>query len=102
IADPRTDRSDHRLDLGVGEHLVDPVFLRVDHLAAQRQDRLVDPVSGLDRRPPCGVALDEEGLTPFRIVYMKNGELARQRGALEGALSPRELPRLTGCLPRVP
>ena len=40
LADPGADRGHDRLDLRVREHLVDPVLLGVDHLPAQRQDRL--------------------------------------------------------------
>ena len=35
---------DHRLDLRVGEHLVDACLLHVQDLAADRQDRLIHPV----------------------------------------------------------
>ena len=45
-----------RLDLRVREHLVDPVLLGVDHLPAQRQDRLEEPVARVaspSRRPSC-------------------------------------------------
>ena len=48
VADAGADRRHHRLDLGVREHLVDAVLLGVDHLAAQRQDRLEVLVAGVD------------------------------------------------------
>ncbi len=52
VADTRADGGDHRLDLGVREHLVDPVLLGVDHLAAQRQDRLEERSRASFAEPP--------------------------------------------------
>ena len=102
VADPGPDRSDHRLDLGVRQHLVDPILLGVDHLAAQRQNRLVDPVSGLDGRPSGGVPLDEEELGVLGIIRLAVGQLAGQRRALESAFASRQLARLARRLARVP
>ena len=62
LADAGADRGDERLDLGVREHLVDPVLLDVDDLAAERQDRLRVPVAALLRGAARGVALDDEEL----------------------------------------
>jgi hypothetical protein len=99
VADACPDRGDHRLDLRVREHLVDPVLLGVDHLAAQRQDRLEGAVARVHGRAAGGVALDEEQLGRGRIGDLAVGQLAGQRGALECALAPRQLPRLARRLP---
>ena len=52
VRDARADRGDDRLDLLVGENLVDPVLLGVDHLPAERQDRLVAAVARVHGRAP--------------------------------------------------
>ena len=101
VADPRADRGDHRLDLEVREHLVDPVLLRVDHLAAQRQDRLEGAVARVDRRAAGRVALDQVELGRLGIADRAVGELAGQRHAVERALPASQLARLAGGLPRV-
>ena len=100
VADARADRGDHRLDLLVREHLVDPVLLGVDDLAAQRQDRLVGAVARVLRRAAGRVALDEVELGDLRIADLAVGELARQRRVLERALAPGQLARLPRRLAR--
>ena len=62
VRNPGADRRDQRLDLVVGENLVDPALLDVDDLAAQRQHRLRVPVAPLLRRAARRVALDDEQL----------------------------------------
>src|SRR6185436_14071364 len=82
------------------EHLVDPVLLGVDHLAAQGQDRLERAVSGVDGGAAGGVALDEEQLGRGGVADLAVGQLARQRRALERALAPGQLARLARRLTR--
>ena len=60
FADPGTDRCDERLDLGVGEDLVEGSPFDVQHLAAQRQNRLGLGITGIARRTTGRVALDDE------------------------------------------
>ena len=91
VAEARSDRRDHRLDLGVREHLVDAVLLGVDDLPAQRQDRLRHPVARLFGGTAGGVALDDEELRGIRVLDRAVGELARKRRVLERALSPCQL-----------
>src|SRR5919197_2682863 len=100
VEDAGADRGDHRLDLRVREHLVDSVLLRVDDLAAQREDRLVRPVARVLRGTAGRVALDEVELRRFGVANLTVGELAGKRRALERALAARELPRLARRLPR--
>ena len=76
VADAGSDRGDHRLDLEVREHLVDPVLFGVDDLPAQRQDRLEETITSVDRRAAGRVALHEEKLGGLRIVDLAVGELA--------------------------
>src|SRR5205823_1556712 len=102
VADARADRGDHRLDLGVREHLVDAVLLAVDDLPAERQDRLEEAVARLDGRAAGRVSLDEVELRRLRVVDLAVGELARQRRALERALAARQLTRLARRLASVP
>ncbi len=77
VRDPGSDRGHHRLDLHVGEHLVDPVLIGVDHLAAQREDRLEEAVARVDGGAAGGVALHEEEFGRFGIADLAVGELAR-------------------------
>jgi hypothetical protein len=78
VRDAGADRGDDRLDLLVRQDLVDPVLLRVDDLAAEREDRLVAAVARVDRRPAGGHALDEEELRGFRVGDLAVGEPARE------------------------
>jgi hypothetical protein len=48
LRNPRADGRNDRLDLLVGKNLVYSVLLSVDHLAAQREDRLERPVAPVD------------------------------------------------------
>ena len=98
VAETGSDRGDHRLDLGVREHLVDAVLLGVDDLPAQRQDRLRHAVARLFRRAAGRVALDDEELRQVGILDRAVGELARKRRVLERALATRELARLPSGL----
>ena len=79
VPDARTDRGDHRLNLGIREHLVDAVLLAVDDLATQRQDRLVRAVAPRLRGTARRVALDDEQLSRLGVADRAVGELARQR-----------------------
>src|SRR5581483_181601 len=60
--------------------------------------RLEEPVAGVDGRPAGRVALDQEELGRLGVLDLAVGQLARQRGALERRLPPRQLPRLPRCL----
>ena len=90
VADARADHLHEQLDLGVGEHLVDPVLLRVDDLPAQRQDRLVRLVARLLGCAAGGVPLDDEHLGKLRVAHLAVGELLRDLAA-EGALAARQV-----------
>src|SRR6185437_12377055 len=102
IADVRADRGDDRLDLRIREDFVDPVLLGVDHLAAQGQDRLKGAVPGVDGGAAGRVALDEVELGGRWIVDRAVRELARERHAVERALTAGQLARLAGRLARIP
>ena len=62
LVDAGAERGDDRLDLGVGQHLVDAGLLDVEDLAADRQDRLDPRVAALLGRAAGRVALDDEDL----------------------------------------
>ena len=98
VAEAGADRRDHRLDLVVREHLVDPVLLAVDDLPAQRQDRLVGAVAGLLGGAAGAVALDDVELAEVCVLERAVGELARERRVLERALAARQLAGLAGRL----
>ena len=87
LADPGADGGDQRADLLVGEHLVDPVLLGVDDLAAERQDRLRVAIAPLLGGAAGRIALDDEQLGERRIAHRAVGELARQIRVLERRLA---------------
>ena len=68
LAEAAAYRRDNRANLGVGEHLVNPRLLDVQHLAAQRQYRLRGAVAARLRGASCGVALYEEQLGLLRVA----------------------------------
>jgi len=100
--DAGADRRDQRLDLGVLQDFVRPGLLDVEDLPANRQDRLDARVARVLGRSPGRVPLDDEELALARFVRRAVHELARQAGAVEGALSTGEVARvargLTGPL----
>ncbi len=68
---------DHGLDLRVGQHLVNAGLLHVQDLAADRQDRLIIPVSGCLGRTACGISLyDERSHICDAIPALTVGQLA--------------------------
>ena len=87
LADARAQRRNQRAIGLVSEQFVEPRALDVEHLAAQRQDRLCASIATLFGRTPGGVAFDDEELGQLRIALRAIGQLARQRGTLERALA---------------
>ena len=59
---------DHRLDLGVCQHLVDACLLDVEDLSADRQDRLIISVARSLCTAPGGISLDDKDLT-LAVVF---------------------------------
>src|SRR6476620_2947999 len=96
LADARAERGDERLDLVVGEDLVDARLLDVEDLAADGQDRLRVRVAGLRGRAAGAVALDDEDLGEARVLALAVLELAGQAARLEQALAARGLAGLAG------
>ena len=87
VADAGAERRDHRLDLGVLQHLVDPGLLDIEDLAAQREDGLRGAVAPLLGRAAGGVTLDDEQLGDLRFLDHAVGELAREAHAAHGRLA---------------
>src|SRR5437879_1769242 len=77
-ADAGAQGRDEEPDLLVREHLVVARLLRVDDLAAERQDGLRLPVSPLLGGAARGVTLDEEELPELRVALRAIGQLGRQ------------------------
>ena len=75
-------------------HLVEARLLDVEHLAAQRQDRLELAVAALLGGAAGGIALDEVELAQRRVLLLAVGELAGQADAVEHALAAGHLARL--------
>ena len=89
LADAGADGGDHRLDFLVLENLVEPRFLDVDQLAADRQDRLITAVASLLGRAAGGIALDNVELGQLRIALGAVGQFAGQAAAGERAFADR-------------
>ena len=94
VAHAGADRGDQRLDLGVGQDLVDAALLDVQDLPAQRQDRLRVAVAGAHGRAAGRVALDDEQLRERRVLDRAVGELAGQGRVLERRLASGQVARL--------
>ena len=77
-ADAAAERGDDVLELLVRQHLLGRRLLGVEHLAAQREDRLGAPVAALLGRAAGRVALDDEQLALAGIGRRAVGELAGQ------------------------
>ncbi len=99
-ADVGAQRGDQRGDLLRRDQLVEARLLDVEHLAAQRQDRLELAIAPLLGRAARRIALDDEDLRERRILLLAVGQLARQPDAVEQPLAARHLARLARGLAR--
>ena len=79
VADPRAERRDHRADLLVGEHLIEPFFLDVERFSAQGKNGLKLPHARLLRRAARRIALDDKQLVKLGFLARTGGELAHER-----------------------
>ena len=82
LADAAAERGDQIGELLVLEHLRQRHALGVQHLAAQRQDRLAGAIASLLRRPAGGVAFDDEQLAVFAAGA---GAVAQLAGQIQAA-----------------
>ncbi len=103
LAETTTKRRQQRDDLLGRNHLVEPGLFDVEHLAAQRQDRLELAVAALLGGTAGGIALDDIKLAKCRIFFLTVGELAGQSDVVEHAFAASHFARLacrfacTGC-----
>ena len=67
---------DHRLDLRIRQHLVHRRLLDIQDLAADRQDRLIFPVSRRLGRTARGISLDDKDLALRRVPALAVRKLA--------------------------
>ena len=100
LAESCTERGDHRAELLIAVDLVQTRLLDVQHLAPERQNRLITAVASLLGRAARRVALDDVDLGERRIALLTVGQLARQTAGLQRTLSARHLTRLARRLPR--
>ena len=91
LAHTAAERADDVLQLLVREQLLATRLLRIEHLAAQRQDRLRRAVTALLGGPSGGVSLDDEelGVAPRRRKAV--AELAGQCEAAARRAPARDL-----------
>ena len=87
LADAVADGRDDVADLLVAEHAVEPGPLDVEDLAAEREDRLVEPVAAPLGGPAGRVALDQEQLAGVLVVGGAVHQLAGQPAAGEDPLA---------------
>ena len=83
LADAGAQRRDHRAELLVEQHLIQPLLLHVQRLAPQRKDRLEAAVAALLGAATCGVALDDEQLVQRGVPAGAAGQLAHQRRCVQ-------------------
>ncbi len=74
----------------LASRLVEARLLDVQHLAAQRQDRLELAVAALLGRAACGVTLDDVQLAQRGVLLLAVGQLAGQARAFQHALAARQ------------
>src|SRR5262249_1445701 len=91
---------DEETDLLMGQYLVVPRLLGVDHLATERQDGLDPTVASLLGRAARGVAFDQEQLAGDRIAFRAVRQLPWKIVVVDSLLA-REPTRLAGSLARL-
>src|SRR5207237_2548751 len=96
FAEAGAERSDNRLNLLMGEHLVGARLLDVEDLAAQREDRLKAAVAAFLGAAAGGRPLDEVELADFRVALGAVGELAGEDAVVHEALLDDEVAGLAG------
>src|SRR6185503_16389049 len=101
LADAAAERRHEIRQLFVLQHLRGRHAFRVQHLAAQRQDRLTRAIAALLRGPAGRVALDDEQLAVLAagsraIAQLAGQRQTRRRRALAHAFRLRRADRLTG------
>ena len=87
LLDAGTEGVDDRLDLLVGQDLVEAGLLDVEDLAADREDGLRLRVAPAACRTARGVTLDDEDLAVTRIAGLAVDELAGQTTTAEETLA---------------
>ncbi len=100
IGDAGAERRDHRLDLLVGEDVVEPRFFHIDDLAPERQDGLEGAVTRLLGRAAGAIALNQVDLAGGRILDRAVSELSGEGAVFQSTLAPGEVTRLAGSRPR--
>src|SRR3989338_8542981 len=101
LADVGAQRDDQRLELVVGQHLVEPGLFDVQNFSAQRQDRLKLAVTALLGRAAGRVTLDNVEFRAGRVAGGAVGQLAGQHQALERPLAQHGFARRPGRHPRL-
>ena len=101
IAYTAAQRLNNRYERLIGINLVKSALFHIEHLAAQRQYRLIAAVAPVLGTAACGVSLYKEKLCQLRALFMAVGELAREREALECAFSARCLSCLSCRFSRI-
>ena len=88
-------RRDERNDLLGRDDLIEARFFNVQHLAAQRQNRLEFTVAALFGGAACGVTLHQIKLAQLRIFFLTISKLSRQTHRVKHAFTTRHLAGFT-------
>lgn len=94
LVDVRSQRRDDGAELLVAKHLIQALFLGVERLSAQRQNRLKPPVAPLLGAAARAVALHDEQFVLLRLSPRAAGQLSHQRRGLQRALGARHVAAL--------
>ena len=100
FSDAAAKRRYQRTHFGRAQHFVKTRLLHIEYLAFKRKNRLKLSITPLLRRPPCGVALDDEQFGLGGIAFLAVGEFAGQRGDVHHALAPGQFARALRRLAR--
>ena len=100
VADARAKCGDQRLDFIVAQDLIEAGSLRIQDLAAQRQDRLEVPVASLLGRAACRVTFHDVELRLGRVALGAVGQLTGQGQQLKRRLADDQVARLARRIPR--
>ena len=94
ITEARAERGNHRSQLVVAVNTVETRFFDVQHLAPQRQDRLMTAVTAFLGGAACGITLDDVDFGVGRVLFNAVRQLARQGSRIQCRLAAGHLARL--------
>ena len=98
VAEARAEGGDHRGEFVVAVDAVETRLFDVQHLAPERQDRLMTAVAALLGGAACGITLDDVDFSVGRVLFDAVRQLARQGSGIQCGLAARHFARLLRSL----